>query len=578
MGGVEVQIKNVTGGLVPVILGTILLIVVGCGGSADAPADSSSTGSQMPSDFETAAEAIRAEDLEEDIRQISADETEGRSPASEGDSMARAYMAQQLAAAGFSPGAEGGVWEQPFEMVGVSAAAPEVWSFDTGEQSVDLKWWDEYVATSGVQESSASISDAELVFVGYGIQAPEYEWDDYKGLDVSGKVLVMLNNDPDWDPDLFAGERRLYYGRWTYKYEKAAEMGAVAAIIIHTTPSAGYPYQVVQGGWTGEQFELPAEGEARIQIVGWAAEDAARTLLAAAGHDLDSLVESARSADFQPVPLGIETSIDLDVTVRGVETANVLGLLEGSDPELKDEVVIYSAHHDHLGIGEPNEAGDSIYNGARDNASGVAQVLAIARAFGSLSEPPRRSILVALVGAEEQGLLGSRYYARHPTFAPGRMAANINFDSGNIWGRTADIVFVGYGKSSLDGVIETYAGQQERHVQGDQFPDRGFFYRSDQFNFAKIGVPAMYIDGGTEIRGQEAGWGPEQMEAWEAVHYHQPSDELTEDWVFDGMIEDAQVGFRCGVHVAQSDEMPVWNAGDEFEAARLEALAEVAGH
>ena len=564
-------------GLAAAVLVSLPLLLAACGGGSTPTPESAQDGVPLPADMEEAAAAIRATDLEEDIRQLSSDEMEGRGPGSEGDRKAREYIAGQLAAAGFGPGAEDGGWEQSFEMVGVNATVPETWSFQTGGGEVELAWWDEFIAGSGVQGPSAAISDAEVVFVGYGVQAPEYGWDDFGGTDVSGKVLLVLNNDPEWDPELFEGERRLYYGRWSYKYEKAAEMGAVAAIIMHTTPSAGYPFQVVQSSWTGEQFELPAGNEPRLQIEAWTTEDATRRLLEAAGHDLDALVESARSADFAPVPLGIRTSLAMDVEIRSVETANVLGVLRGSDPELADEVVVFTAHHDHLGIGQPNSEGDAIYNGARDNASGVAQVLAIARAFGSLSEPPRRSILMALVGAEEQGLLGSAYYAQHPTFPPGRIAANINYDSGNIWGKATDLVFIGYGKSSLDEIIDTYAAQQDRFVQGDQFPDRGFFYRSDQFNFAKIGVPAMYIDGGTEIRDQEPGWGPEQMEAWEGVHYHQPSDELNDDWVFDGMIEDAQIGFKCGLHVAQSDGMPAWNEGDEFEAARLAAVAELGG-
>jgi len=254
-----------------------------------------------------------------------------------------------------------------------------------------------------------------------------------------------------------------------------------------------------------------------------------------------------------------------------------VGILPGSDPELAKEAVVYSAHHDHLGIGSPNDEGDTIYNGALDNASGCAQVLSIAKAFTELPEPPRRSIVIAFVAAEEQGLLGSAYYAQNPTVSAGRMAANINFDGGNIWGETKDITFIGYGKSSLDRVVDLYAGHQGRTVKPDQFPDRGFFYRSDQFHFAKVGVPAIYLDNGTEIVGHEPEWGREQREIWEAKDYHQPSDELTDDWVFGGMVQDARLGFFCGVHVAQTPELPAWNPGDEFEAARREALAALGG-
>ena len=527
----------------------------------------------VPPAAEQAAQAIDEDALRGPIRFLADDLLEGRGPASRGDQLTQLYLATTLESLGLEPGGENGTYLQPFDIVGITSEVPETWTFRKGGQTLDLKCWDEFIAASGVQEPAARIDDAELVFVGYGIEAPEYQWDDFKGMDLKGKVLLMLNNDPDWDPKLFEGNRRLYYGRWTYKYESAARQGAAGAIIIHTTPSAGYPWQVVQTSWTGEQFELPAEGEPRIQVAAWATEDAARALAKLGGKDLDALREQARSRDFKPVPLGVTTSLTLPNKISRVQTANVGGLLRGSDPKLKDEVVIYTAHHDHLGIGEPDKAGDKIYNGALDNAAGTAQVLAIAKAFTALPEPPRRSILFLFVAAEEQGLLGSEYYAKHPTFPPGKIAANINYDGGNIWGRATELTFIGLGKSVLDEVVERYAAAQDRTVVGDQFPDRGFFYRSDQFNFAKIGVPAIYLDTGTKFRGKPPEWGKQQIEAWEADNYHQPSDELTPEWNFDGMIEDALLGFFVGLDIAQSDKLPAWNPGDEFEAARKAALA-----
>jgi Zn-dependent M28 family amino/carboxypeptidase len=297
-------------------------------------------------------------------------------------------------------------------------------------------------------------------------------------------------------------------------------------------------------------------------------------LVSLAGHELARLVESARNPSFVPIPLAVTTSLRLENDLSSVRTANVAGLLEGRDPVLKDEVVVFTAHHDHLGVGEPDDTGDRIYNGALDNAAGVAQILAVAEAIQALPAPPRRSILILFVAAEEQGLLGSAYYALHPTFAPGKIAANVNLDGGNIWGRTRDVTYIGYGKSTLDTVVEHAVASQGRTVQGDQFPDRGFFYRSDQFSFAKIGVPAIYLDVGTDFIGQPEGWGVTQIETWEAVQYHQPSDELDESWNFDGMIEDAQLAFYIGLTIAAEDDMPTWNAGDEFEAARLAALAD----
>lgn len=507
------------------------------------------------------------------VIEISDDKYEGRGPGSRGDAAARKYLAERMDAMGLLPGAADGSWEQPFDLIGVTSEQPGEWVFSNDEKSLTLKQWDQFIVASGVQSERAVIENAEIVFVGYGIQAPEYDWDDFKGQDLTGKVLLIMNNDPDWDPELFEGETRLWYGRWDYKQLSAAMQGAAGTIIIHTAPSAGYPFQVVQTSWSGEQFELPAGDEPRNQINAWVTEEAARELVALAGYDLDTLRESADNRDFEPVHLGISTSIAMDVALNRVSTANVLGLLPGSDPELRDEVVIYTAHHDHLGIGTPNEEGDAIYNGAMDNAAGVSLVMAIAQALKSMPEAPRRSILIALVGAEEQGLLGSKFYAEQPTFSPGKIAANLNFDGGNIWGDTHDVTFVGLGKSSIDGIVTAIAAEQGRVVKADQFSDRGYFYRSDQFSFAKIGVPAMYLDTGTDFVDRPAEWGKAQQNHYTDVNYHQPSDEYDDSWNFDGMIADAVLGFRTGLAIANADEMPAWNEGDEFEAARLEALA-----
>lgn len=521
---------------------------------------------------EHAANQITDPYMREIIEEISSDAYEGRGPGAAGDAKARAYLVRRMEDLGLEPGADVS-YEQLFDLVGVNASQPETWTFEGHGKTMVLKQWDQFIAGSGIQEERVEIEDAELVFVGYGIQAPEYDWDDYKGADLEGKILVMMNNDPDWDPDLFAGETRLWYGRWDYKYLSAARQGAVGAIIIHTQPSAGYPFQVVQTSWTGEQFELPAGDEPRIKVPAWVTEDTARELMAMAGQDLDELREAAYNRDFEPVPLGITTSIGMDVELNRVQSANVLGLIPGSDPELKEEVVIYTAHHDHLGISTPNEAGDTIYNGAYDNASGVALVMGIAKALKALPEAPRRSVLIALVGAEEQGLLGSKYYAQNPTFRPGKIAANLNYDGGNVWGHTHDVTFVGLGKSTVDQLTELLAAEQGRVVKPDQFPSRGSFYRSDQFSFARIGVPAVYLDPGMDFVDRPPGWGKEQVDHFTDVNYHQPSDEYDPSWNLDGMISDAQLGFWVGLAVANADEMPSWNEGDEFEATRLEALA-----
>ena len=571
------------------------LVVAGCGGNdADTSTVTVADEQGMSSAVleaaggnpaaELAAKEITDVYMRGIIEEISDDRYEGRGPGSKGDDMARAYLAKRMEELGLEPGAADGAWEQPFDLVGVNAQQPGEWTFAGHDKSMTLKQWDQFIVSSGIQEERAVINDAELVFAGYAIQAPEYDWDDFKGIDLEGKVLLIMNNDPDWDPELFGGETRLWYGRWDYKYLSAARQGAVGAIIIHTSPSAGYPFQVVQTSWTGVQFELPAEDEPRTRINGWVTEDTARELVAMAGHDLDDLREAAYNRDFEPVPLGITTSLAMDVEITRVRSANLLGLIPGSDPQLKDEVVIYTAHHDHLGIGTPNEDGDAIYNGAMDNATGAAQVLAIAKAIKALPEAPRRSVLINLVGAEEQGLLGSEYYAANPTFPPGKIAANLNYDGGNIWGHTHDVTFVGLGKSTIDEIATLVAEEQGRVVKpdqfadkgyfyrSDQFPDRGYYYRSDQFSFAKIGVPAMYLDTGTDFVDRPPGWGREQQNHYTEVNYHQPTDEYDPSWNLGGMIDDALLGYWTGLAIANADDMPTWMPGDEFEAARLEAL------
>ncbi len=567
--------KNRTNSIYLAMLLSISLVACSQGEPpADEPAiqASDSEGSDN-SAAEDAANQISGEFIRKIVKEIADDRYEGRGPGSYGDVAARQYLAAELEALGLEPGGPDGSWEQEFELIAVDSHQPDAWAFVHGDESITFRLWDDFIVNSGVQEDRAEFDGAEVVFVGYGIRAPEFDWDDYKGHDLSGKVLLMMNNDPEWDPDLFGGETRLWYGRWDYKYQKAAEQGAVGAIIIHTTPSAGYPFQVLQTSGVGAQFELPAGDEPRSQITAWMVEDAARKLVEMAGLDLDQLRESADNRDFEPVPLGITTSIGMDVEIVRTKSANVLGLIPGSDPDLKDEVVIYTAHHDHLGIGKPNEEGDAIYNGAFDNASGVGVVMSIAQGMKAMPKAPRRSVLIALVGAEEQGLLGSKYYAENPTFPRGKIAVNINYDGGNIWGHTHDVTFVGLGKSTLDQLVEMISDQQGRVVKPDQFPSRGYFYRSDQFSFAKIGVPAVYLDPGMDFVDRPEGWGKAQINHFTEINYHQPSDEYDESWNFDGAVTDAQLGFWTGLAVANADEMPTWNEGDEFEAARLEALA-----
>ncbi|MBT5219624.1 MAG: peptidase M28, partial [Woeseia sp.] len=329
------------------------LLISGCSNEAsDEIAEAATEQTAVPeSDANTAVTAITDDLMRGYVKELADDKYEGRGPGSRGDDLARQYLISELEQLGLLPGAEDGSWEQPFELVGVTATQPKSWTFTIDASDTTLQQWDDFIVSSGVQAERARISDAELVFVGYGIQAPEYEWDDYKSVDMTGKVAVIVNNDPDWDENLFGGEKRLWYGRWDYKYATAAAQGAVGAIIIHTSPSAGYPFQVVQTSWTGEQFELPAESEPRLQAAAWVTEDSAKTLIEMAALDLDELREAADNRDFKAVPLGITTSLEMDVSLNVVKSANILALMPGSDPELSDEVVIYTAHHDHLGIG-----------------------------------------------------------------------------------------------------------------------------------------------------------------------------------------------------------------------------------
>ena len=525
---------------------------------------------------QTAAATIDAAVLRAHVKFLASDLLEGRGPATRGDRLAQAYVASQLEAAGLAPAAPEGGWIQKVPLVGMTPKIPGTVTFAAGSKKLELETGADFVAFPGVQQPQARWSDAEVVFVGYGIVAPEFRWDDFKDADVKGKVLLVMNNDPEDDPNLFAGKTRLRYGRWDYKYEQAAKKGAAGVVIIHTTHSAGYPWQVVQASYAGERFELPDEGGPRLQIKSWATEDACRKLAEMGGQNLDRLRSSAEKRDFRPVPLGVRVSLTLENEISRKDSGNVIGKLAGSDPKLAGEAVLYTAHHDHFGIKEGVRPGqDAIYNGARDNASGCAALLAIARAYAALPQKPRRSVYFATVTAEEQGLLGSEYLAKHPPLPVGRIAANINIDGVNIFGRTHDLTMIGLGKSSLDAIVRDLAAAQGRVVKPDQFPDRGYFYRSDQFNLARVGVPAAYFSEGTDFIGRPAGWGREQIEKWEATHYHQPSDEYRDDWDLTGAVEDVRIDFLLGVTVANADAMPEWNPGDEFDSARKRALAEL---
>lgn len=526
-----------------------------------------------PPEATRALKNITTESLMSHVRFLSDDLLEGRAPGTRGDKLAQAYIAAQMQLLGLQPGGDNGTYFQRVPIVAMKTDKAVKLDIAGKGKTIQLNFGSDFIIFPGNQETDVPVSKAEIVFVGYGIVAPEQNWDDYKNIDVTGKILLMLNNDPATeDQKFFGGKARTYYGRWTYKYEIAARKGAAGAIVIHTTESAGYGWNVVEASWSGERFELAQKpGIPRLLFKSWTTLEATNKILELAGKDYSGLVESAQTQAFTPVPLGITLSTLLKTTKRNVETANVIGVLPGSDKRLSEEAVVLTGHHDHFGIGKPVN-GDSIYNGALDNATGTSALLNLACMFTSLPKTPRRSMVFAAVAAEESGLIGSQYYAENPTFPPGRIAANINIDGINIFGKTKDIIMVGLGKSSIDGILKSVASWQGREVKPDQFPEQGSFYRSDQFNFAKIGVPCMYLDAGIDYIGKPADFGKKKVAEFIDKNYHQPSDEIGPDWELSGAIEDMQLTFLVGLTISNNDQMPAWNKGDEFEGIRLKSL------
>ena len=556
----------------------LLSFLISCDTSTSTPVTQSETadGPILPTGFLEAQESIRAPGMFADVSIIAGDLFEGRGAGTEGDRKARSFLANRLTEMGYEPFFENDSFEQPVEIIGLTVPSPPDLQFSSqSDTSVSFSFGDDYMIMAGAQQPEISVENAEVVFVGYGIQAPEENWDDFKDTDLSGKILLMLNDDPDWDDELFGGARKLSYGRWTYKFTSAAARSAAGAIIIHTTESAGYNWAVVRASNIGEQFELKAGDEPRTAFNGWLSWEGSQALADLGGHDLEALIESARSRDFKPVPLGVTTSVDLTVDVSTKSTANVAGILHGSHPELARELLVLSAHHDHFGIGEPDETGDTIRNGALDNGVAIAQALAVAGAFSSLPERPKRSIVVFFPGVEEQGSLGSRYFVNSGVVHPGLIAANINLELGNVWGRTRDIIVYGLGKSELDDWLREAASEQNRTIRGEQDVKAGWFYRSDQISFARAGVPAIWFKSGVDFIGQAPGWGEQQYADWIQYKYHSPGDEVDPDWNLEGLTEDAKLAFRLAAAVADSDVTPTWYQGDEFEAVRKAALKDL---
>jgi Zn-dependent M28 family amino/carboxypeptidase len=524
---------------------------------------------------------IQPSAIMEHIKVLSADEFEGRAPGTKGEELTVNYLIEQSKAIGLQPGNPDGTYVQKVPLVGITGAASEPFTVVKGAQKRTFKYSDEVVAFTQRVTDTASIANSDLVFVGYGVTAPEYNWDDFKGMDMTGKTIVVLVNDPQvpdasdpakLDPKMFNGQAMTYYGRWTYKYEKAAELGAAGVFIVHETGPAGYPWPVVQG-FLGERFGLVAENKNmdRASLEGWFSLDTAKEIFKMAGQDFDALKKQALSRDFKPVPLGLNASMAIRNTMRTTDSQNVVAKLEGSDPQLKDEYVIYSSHWDHLGVNATGE-GDRINNGALDNASGISSLLEIARGFKQIQPQPKRSILFLFVTAEEQGLLGSEYYATHPLYPLETTAANINIDGVNQWGRTSDITVIGMGASDLDDYLREAAATQNRTLVPDPESEKGFYYRSDHFNFAKVGVPALYTDSGTTYIGKDADFSKTKREEYTANDYHKPSDEIKPDWDLSGAAEDAELMLLVGYKVANAGTFPEWKPGNEFKAVRDAAM------
>src|SRR5438874_865678 len=522
-----------------------------------------------------ALDVITPDGLLSHIKMLASDEFEGRAPGSKGEELSIKYVSDQFKAAGLKPGNPDGTYFQELPLAGIKST-PNA-SFVAGGRTMALTYPDDYVASSARLQNEIKVDNSDIIFVGYGIIAPEYGWNDYKDVDVRGKTILMLINDPaipdpndptKLDEKMFGGRAMTFYGRWTYKYEIAAERGAAAAVIIHETEPAAYPYSVVKTSWAKENFELdsPDKNKDAVPVRSWITLDIAKQLLTNCGQDFDALKKSAISKDFRPVILDAKASFDIKQQVRSFKSHNVIGKLEGSDAKLKDEYVVFSAHWDHLGK-HPELQGDQIFNGAVDNASGVAAVISLGQAFSKLNPPAKRSLLFLTTTAEEAGLLGAKYYALHPLYPLKKTLADINIDSMNVWGKARDVEDTSFGMSTLDDLLAKAAQAQNRATIPNPRPEKGSIYRADNFEFAKAGVPSLYIGKNEHLLSRDPN-GPLRGDEFDLHDYHQVSDEIKPDWDLSGAVQDVQLLFRVGYDVASADKFPEWKPGSEFKSKR----------
>lgn len=518
--------------------------------------------SNTSNDVANAYQSINSQQLAEHIKVLASDEFGGRAPSSKGEELTLAYLTDQFKALGFQPG-NGDSFLQEVPLVSLEADSNMVLTIG----GKDYQYKKDMVMGSSRISAKQSIKDSELVFVGYGVNAPEYNWNDYEGLDVEGKTVVMLVNDPGFatkNPDLFTGDAMTYYGRWTYKYEEASRQGAAGAIIIHETAPASYPWSVVENSWSGEQFGFQKENNNmdRVAVEGWVTSDVAKELFTKAGLDFDTMKENAAKGAYHVDMGDLTASVEVNNTIKKSISYNFIATLPGS--EKPNEHIIYSAHWDHLGT-DKTRKGDQIYNGAHDNATGTAGLIEVAEAFATLPQHPSRSMTFLAVTAEEQGLLGSKYYAANPVIPASQTVANINMDSLNLLGKVKDISVVGIGKSEMDSLLETAAKDQGRTVSGDPKPSSGGYYRSDHFAFANMGVPAMYAGGGSEALDEETANYRKRMSLVLRGCYHQPCDRYRDEWDLSGAIQDLQLFYQVGFDISEREEWPKWNTNSEFQ-------------
>ena len=519
-----------------------------------------------------AQKSITAERLRQHISTLASDKFEGRFPGTIGEELTVEYLSETYEKLGLKPGNPDGKWIQKATMTGVISEYKA--QFLTDDERWVMKVGIDIVGNSYQTKEFVNIKKTELVYCGYGVNAPEYGWNDFEGIDVKGKVIVVLVSDPpimkngEMDDSMFGGKAMTYYGRWSYKFEEGLRQGAAGVLVVHETQPAGYPFAVLQGGYDGEQLMIENPNVTPLAFQGWIPLSSVEKLFQMSGMNYQELKAAAVRPDFKAVALKATFTSKMTNSVRRFDSNNIVAKYEGTDPELKDEYIIYTSHWDHLGKNTKLE-GDQIYNGANDNASGTGTIMAVAEAFSNLSEGSKRSILFLAVTAEEQGLLGATYYSINPLIPLEKTVAVMNIDAmGNNYGKTKDLIVVGKGNSELDLVLEYAAAQDGKYLIPDAEPEKGFYYRSDHFAFAKQGVPALYVDGGLDVVGKGKDYGHKKKDEYTNIDYHAVSDEIKEDWDFSGMVEDARILFRVGYAISQHNEWPQWSEGTEFKAKR----------